>query len=128
MSALLGRIPSAVGYQPTLATDLGGLQERITSTAKGSITSVQVRGVEVANRTRRDHLGEQLAPNPSHTTVARTARCTNVVKAWALSIVKGPFSIVPNPIRPTRNRQITVSGERRSRERARDTQTIHVDA
>ena len=42
VSALLGRIPSAVGYQPTLATDLGGLQERITSTHKGSITSVQV--------------------------------------------------------------------------------------
>jgi len=41
VSALLGRIPSAVGYQPTLATDLGGLQERITSTDKGSITSVQ---------------------------------------------------------------------------------------
>ena len=44
VSALLGRIPSAVGYQPTLATDLGGLQERITTTTKGSITSVQVRG------------------------------------------------------------------------------------
>ena len=42
VSALLGRIPSAVGYQPTLATDLGMLQERITSTHKGSITSVQV--------------------------------------------------------------------------------------
>ena len=42
VSALLGRIPSAVGYQPTLATDLGGLQERITTTHKGSITSVQV--------------------------------------------------------------------------------------
>ncbi|MCL7048649.1 hypothetical protein MKW94_029111, partial [Papaver nudicaule] len=41
VSALLGRIPSAVGYQPTLATDLGGLQERITTTEKGSITSVQ---------------------------------------------------------------------------------------
>merc|ERR1719326_2741284 len=41
VSALLGRIPSAVGYQPTLTTDLGGLQERITSTTKGSITSVQ---------------------------------------------------------------------------------------
>ncbi len=41
VSALLGRIPSAVGYQPTLATDLGGLQERITSTNKGSITAVQ---------------------------------------------------------------------------------------
>ena len=41
VSALLGRIPSAVGYQPTLATDMGNLQERITSTKKGSITSVQ---------------------------------------------------------------------------------------
>ncbi len=43
VSALLGRIPSAVGYQPTLSTDMGGLQERITTTQKGSITSVQVR-------------------------------------------------------------------------------------
>jgi len=41
VSALLGRIPSAVGYQPTLATDMGALQERITSTQRGSITSVQ---------------------------------------------------------------------------------------
>jgi F-type H+-transporting ATPase subunit beta len=41
VSALLGRMPSAVGYQPTLATEMGGLQERITSTKKGSITSVQ---------------------------------------------------------------------------------------
>ncbi len=41
VSALLGRIPSAVGYQPTLATDMGDMQERITSTTKGSITSIQ---------------------------------------------------------------------------------------
>ena len=41
VSALLGRMPSAVGYQPTLATEMGALQERITSTRKGSITSVQ---------------------------------------------------------------------------------------
>jgi F-type H+-transporting ATPase subunit beta len=41
VSALLGRIPSAVGYQPTLATDMAALQERITSTTKGSITSIQ---------------------------------------------------------------------------------------
>jgi F-type H+-transporting ATPase subunit beta len=41
VSALLGRIPSAVGYQPTLATEMGNLQERITSTDKGSVTSVQ---------------------------------------------------------------------------------------
>src|SRR6185503_16718145 len=41
VSTLLGRIPSAVGYQPTLATDMGELQERITSTTDGSITSLQ---------------------------------------------------------------------------------------
>ena len=41
VSALLGRMPSAVGYQPTLANEMGALQERITSTKKGSITSVQ---------------------------------------------------------------------------------------
>ena len=41
VSALLGRMPSAVGYQPTLATEMGAMQERITSTRKGSITSVQ---------------------------------------------------------------------------------------
>ncbi|MFL1037952.1 F0F1 ATP synthase subunit beta, partial [Mycoplasmopsis synoviae] len=41
VSALLGRIPSAVGYQPTLGTEMGALQERITSTRSGSITSVQ---------------------------------------------------------------------------------------
>ncbi|PPJ99246.1 F0F1 ATP synthase subunit beta, partial [Staphylococcus aureus] len=41
VSALLGRMPSAVGYQPTLATEMGQLQERITSTTKGSVTSIQ---------------------------------------------------------------------------------------
>lgn len=50
VSALLGRIPSAVGYQPTLATDLGTLQERITTTKKGSITSVQVRSQDAPFR------------------------------------------------------------------------------
>ena len=50
VSALLGRIPSAVGYQPTLSTDLGGLQERITTTSKGSITSVQVHILSGSNR------------------------------------------------------------------------------
>src|SRR5699024_11272367 len=41
ISALLGRMPSAVGYQPTLSTEMGQLQERITSTSKGSVTSIQ---------------------------------------------------------------------------------------
>lgn len=58
VSALLGRIPSAVGYQPTLATDLGGLQERITTTHKGSITSVQVP----ARRRLRPQLASALWP------------------------------------------------------------------
>ena len=48
VSALLGRMPSAVGYQPTLATDMGSMQERITTTTKGSITSVQVRALLAA--------------------------------------------------------------------------------
>merc|ERR1711913_149787 len=51
VSALLGRIPSAVGYQPTLATDLAGLQERITTTQSGSITSVQAVYVPVDDLT-----------------------------------------------------------------------------
>ncbi len=51
VSALLGRIPSAVGYQPTLATDMGALQERITTTTKGSITSVQAIYVPADDRT-----------------------------------------------------------------------------
>ena len=55
VSALLGRIPSAVGYQPTLSTDMGALQERITSTKKGSITSVQghLRARRRLDRSRR---------------------------------------------------------------------------
>ena len=48
VSALLGRIPSAVGYQPTLATDMGTMQERITTTKRGSITSVQVSILHVS--------------------------------------------------------------------------------
>ena len=66
VSALLGRIPSAVGYQPTLATDLGGLQERITTTTKGSITSVQVRGGE------RDERCASNSPAHRHVCVAQS--------------------------------------------------------
>jgi F-type H+-transporting ATPase subunit beta len=47
---LLGRMPSAVGYQPTLATEMGGLQERITSTTDGSITSIQAVYVPADDR------------------------------------------------------------------------------
>lgn len=62
VSALLGRIPSAVGYQPTLATDMGTMQERITTTRKGSITSVQV--VLEQRTLGGGHL--PLPPTPSH--------------------------------------------------------------
>ena len=61
VSALLGRIPSAVGYQPTLATDMGALQERITSTTKGSITSVQAIYVP-GRRPDRPGAGDLLRP------------------------------------------------------------------
>ena len=61
VSALLGRIPSAVGYQPTLATDMGQLQERITTTKKGSITSVQAIYVQA------DDLTDPLLLRPSRT-------------------------------------------------------------
>ena len=52
VSALLGRMPSAVGYQPTLGTEMGELQERITSTKKGSVTSVQAIYVPADDLTR----------------------------------------------------------------------------
>merc|ERR1719354_1528815 len=61
VSALLGRIPSAVGYQPTLATDMGSMQERITTTTKGSITSVQAIYVPA------DDLTDPAPPPPSLT-------------------------------------------------------------
>ena len=59
VSALLGRMPSAVGYQPTLATEMGALQERITSTKNGSITSVQAVYLAVSGgkcKCQREHL------------------------------------------------------------------------
>ena len=57
VSALLGRMPSAVGYQPTLATEMGQLQERITSTNKGSVTSIQaVSYLPMTTLTQRQQL------------------------------------------------------------------------
>ena len=65
VSALLGRIPSAVGYQPTLATDMGALQERITSTNKGSITSVQA-DLRARRRPDRPGAGHLVRPPGRH--------------------------------------------------------------
>lgn len=75
MSALLGRMPSAVGYQPTLATEMGNLQERITSTKKGSITSVQAVYVpaddftDPAPATTFTHLDSTISLNRSLTEI-----------------------------------------------------------
>jgi len=72
VSALLGRIPSAVGYQPTLGTDIGELEERITSTRNGSVTSVQAIYVpaddytDPAPATTFAHLGRNHKPQPRH--------------------------------------------------------------
>ena len=86
VSALLGRMPSAVGYQPTLATDMGAFQERITTTRKGSITSVQAIYVPADDLTdpapatsfsasRRDH-GAQRARSPNWASTRRWTRST----------------------------------------------------
>ena len=69
VSALLGRIPSAVGYQPTLGTEMGELQERITSTKKGSITSIQAVYVPADDYTD---------PAPAATFAAKTTSCVAV--------------------------------------------------
>src|SRR5260370_11586189 len=71
VSALLGRMPSAVGYQPNLATEMGEMQERITSTKTGSITSIQAVYVPAADYTDPSpatplpHLDAPVIPDPS---------------------------------------------------------------
>ncbi len=74
VSALLGRIPSAVGYQPTLATDMGALQERITTTTKGSITSVQAIYVPADDLTDPASPATSFAHLATPTTVLDRAR------------------------------------------------------
>lgn len=69
VSALLGRMPSAVGYQPTLASEMGAMQERITSTKKGSITSVQavyVPADDLTDRHRQPHSHTLMPQRNSH--------------------------------------------------------------
>ena len=85
VSALLGRIPSAVGYQPTLATDMGALQERITTTTKGSITSMQaiyVPADDLTDPARRPpsristRRPRSPAPSPRRASIRRSTRST----------------------------------------------------
>jgi F-type H+-transporting ATPase subunit beta len=91
VSALLGRIPSAVGYQPTLATDMGALQERITSTNKGSITSVQAIYVpaddltDPAPATSFAHLDATTVLNRAISERASTRRSTRSTRPRACS-------------------------------------------
>ena len=105
VSALLGRIPSAVGYQPTLATDMGQMQERITSTKTGSITSIQAVYVpaddltDPAPATTFAHLdattGCSAAPSPSWGSIRRWTRSTrrrgsSTPPSWARIITAAP--------------------------------------
>ena len=96
VSALLGRIPSAVGYQPTLATEMGNLQERITSTKKGSITSVQAIYVPADDPTdpaparlvrppgRNDHaVARHRRPRPSSPPSTRWTRPRGSWTRWS---------------------------------------------
>ncbi len=83
VSALLGRIPSAVGYQPTLATDMGTMQERITSTKSGSITSVQAIYVPAD-----DLVDEVRAMTRARFYTGRSPRCT-AFSNWAAILVQG---------------------------------------
>ena len=98
VSVLLGRIPSAVGYQPTLATDMGNLQERITSTAKGSITSVHAIYVPA------DELSDP-APAPSLAHLAATTLLSRLIAALFISPAASPLVSTswiaePRPARP----------------------------
>src|SRR3712207_7540676 len=75
VSALLGRIPSAVGYQPTLATEMGALQERITSTIHGSITSVQAVYVPADDLTDPAPDRKSTRLNSSHANISYAVFC-----------------------------------------------------
>ena len=95
VSALLGRMPSAVGYQPTLATEMGDLQERITSTTTGSITSVQAVYVPA------DDLTDPARPRRSPTSTPRRF-CPVRSPSWASTRPSTRWS--PPPARSSRNR------------------------
>jgi len=93
VSALLGRMPSAVGYQPTLAQDLGELQERITSTNKGSITAVQcvyVPADDLTDRRRQPPL--RILTEPSFCPVR--SRNWAFIPRWILWIQRREFLIL----------------------------------
>ena len=108
VSALLGRMPSAVGYQPNLATEMGELQERITSTKKGSITSVQAIYVPADDYTDPAPATQLRAPRRHHEPFARNRfarhlpgrrsagprpRASSIRTSWAPSITTPPQAV-----------------------------------
>jgi F-type H+-transporting ATPase subunit beta len=108
VSALLGRMPSAVGYQPTLATEMGELQERITSTHKGSITSVQAIYVPADDLTD---------PAPATTFAhldATTVLSRQIAELGIYPAVDPLDSTSPSSIRASWGRSITTSRVRSS--------------
>ena len=115
VSALLGRIPSAVGYQPTLATDMGALQERITSTKKGSITSVQAIYVPADDLT-------DPAPATSFAHLDATTVLSRQIAELGIYPGGRPARLDLAHARPARRRRGALPGRARGAARAADLQ------
>jgi F-type H+/Na+-transporting ATPase subunit beta len=107
VSALLGRIPSAVGYQPTLATDMGALQERITSTTKGSITSVQAIYVPADDLT-------DPAPATSFAHLDATTTLNRAISELGIYPAVDPLDSTSRVLTPPSSARSTTSGPPRS--------------
>ena len=106
VSALLGRIPSAVGYQPTLATDMGALQERITSTRNGSITSVQAIYVPADDLT-------DPAPATSFAHLDATTVLSRAISELGIYPAVDPLELDLAPARPDGDRRGALPGRPR---------------
>ena len=115
VSALLGRIPSAVGYQPTLATDMGALQERITTTKKGSITSVQAIYVPADDLT-------DPAPATSFAHLDATTVLSRQIAELGIYPAVDPLEFDLAHARPARRRRRALPGRARRAARAADLQ------
>merc|ERR1712048_1321330 len=108
VSALLGRIPSAVGYQPTLATDMGSMQERITTTKKGSITSVQAIYVPA------DDLTDPFLPPPLLTWTPPLS-CPETLPKKVFTPPSTPWNLLPELWTPTSSENDTTTSPSESR-------------
>ncbi len=117
VSALLGRIPSAVGYQPTLATDMGALQERITTTRKGSITSVQAIYVPADDLT-------DPAPATSFAHLDATTVLSRQIAELGIYPAVDPLEFDLAHARPARRRRRALQGRARRAARVADLQVL----